>query len=66
MAPGAYTFSTSKREYVTVVNGTLEVKLPGSDEWLSFGNGDTFTVEAGKSFDLKVPCATAYLCKYEG
>jgi len=65
MAPGEYTFGTSQREYMTVVNGELVVKLPDSEEWLSFGSGDTFIVEADKSFDLKVNTETAYLCKYE-
>ncbi len=66
MAPGDYTFGTSQREYMTVVNGLLRVKLPGADGWRDFGPGDTFIVEAGQSFDLQVAVATAYLCKYEG
>lgn len=65
MAPGDYTFGASQREYMTVVSGALRVKLPGSDEWKNFESGETFTVEAGQSFDLKVASATAYLCKYE-
>lgn len=66
MAPGDYTFGTSQREYMTVVNGELLVRLPGSDDWRTFGSGETFTVEANQSFDLKVAVDTAYLCKYEG
>lgn len=66
MAPGDYTFGTSQREYMTVVNGLLRVKLPGAEDWRDFGAGDTFTVEAGQSFDLQVAVDTAYLCKYEG
>jgi purine/pyrimidine-nucleoside phosphorylase len=65
MSPGDYTFGTSQREYMTVVNGELLVKLPDNDEWLTFRSGDTFTVEANQSFDLKVAADTAYLCKYE-
>jgi uncharacterized protein YaiE (UPF0345 family) len=65
MAPGEYTFGTSQREYMTVVSGELIVKLPGSEEFKSFKEGTTFTVEANESFDLQVPVATAYLCKYE-
>jgi uncharacterized protein YaiE (UPF0345 family) len=65
MAPGEYTFGTSQREYMTVVSGELLVKLPDSGSWNSFKPGDTFTVEAGQSFDLRVAVATAYLCKYE-
>lgn len=65
MAPGEYTFDTSKKEFMTVVEGELLVMLPGSDKWDTFGNGDTFIVEAGQSFDLRVSRATAYLCRYE-
>ncbi|MEH6591771.1 MAG: pyrimidine/purine nucleoside phosphorylase [Halioglobus sp.] len=65
MAPGDYTFGTNQREYMTVVHGQLTVKLPGSEDWAIFTDGDTFIVEANQSFDLKVASATAYLCKYE-
>jgi len=64
MAPGEYTFNTSQKEYMTVVSGELVVKLPESEAWKSYLSGETFTVEANKSFDLKVPSETAYLCKY--
>ena len=65
MAIGEYTFGTSQKEYMTVVCGELLVKLPGSDNFESFKDGDTFIVEANSSFDLKVEQETAYLCKYE-
>jgi uncharacterized protein YaiE (UPF0345 family) len=65
MAPGKYTFDTSQREYVTVICGELVVKLPGAGDWQAFKDGETFTVEAGQSFDLRVERDTAYFCKYE-
>jgi uncharacterized protein YaiE (UPF0345 family) len=65
MVAGEYTFGTSQKEYMTVVSGELQVKLPGSDAFASFTDGQTFEVEANQSFDLIVPCDTAYLCKYE-
>ena len=65
MAPGEYTFGTSQREYMSVIEGELVVRLPGSEEWQPYSAGQTFTVEAGQSFDLQVARATAYLCKYE-
>ncbi|KZX73286.1 hypothetical protein A3715_05235 [Oleiphilus sp. HI0009] len=65
MVAGEYTFGTSQKEYMTVVAGELQVKLPGSDEFVSFTDGQTFEVEANQSFDLVVPTDTAYLCKYE-
>ena len=64
MAVGEYTFGTSEKETMTVVSGTLTVKLPGSEHWQDFSAGDAFTVEANQSFDLKVDIETAYLCTY--
>ena len=65
MLPGEYTFGTEQREYMTVVSGALTIKLPGSEEWKVFAEGETFIVEAKQSFDVKVAIDTAYLCKYE-
>ena len=65
MLPGEYTFGTEQREYMTVVSGALTIKLPGSEEWKEFAEGETFIVEAKQSFDVKVAIDTAYLCRYE-
>ena len=65
MAPGEYEFSTNDKETMTVVSGALTVKLPGSDEWNTYAQRDSFIVPAGESFQLKVTVDTAYLCTYE-
>ncbi len=64
MTVGEYSFDTSQHETMTVVSGALTVKLPGSDDWHTYSAGDSFEVEAGKVFDLKVEQETAYLCTY--
>jgi uncharacterized protein YaiE (UPF0345 family) len=64
MAAGEYEFGTSEDELMKVVSGELVVKLPGSDEWLSFPGGTEFNVAANQSFQLKVAQPTAYLCFY--
>lgn len=64
MAPGEYTFGTSKPETMTVVSGALVVKLPGRDDWQMFNVGESFKVAANQSFDLQVAADTAYLCVY--
>jgi len=64
MAPGEYEFGTSAVEIMTVVSGKLTVKLPGSEIWKDFKAGDSFRVEAGKKFQLKVASDAAYLCLY--
>ena len=50
---------------MTVVSGALTVNLPGSAEWQTFEAQQSFIVEAGASFDLRVEVETAYLCTYE-
>ena len=64
MAVGEYRFDTSERETMTVVSGKLTVKLPSTDEWRDYLAGQSFVVDANKSFDLKVGTETAYLCTY--
>jgi len=64
MDKGEYTFTTDYKEIMTVVSGKLVVKLPNSDEWQTFINGQVFEVEKGASFDLKVDSHTAYMCQY--
>jgi len=41
------------------------VKLPGSDEWLDYAQGEFFIVEANQKFQVKVVVETAYFCTYE-
>lgn len=62
---GEYEFGTSTVEYMTVISGTLIVKLPGAADWRSYGPNETFFVAANEKFQLKVEEQTAYLCRYE-
>jgi len=65
MAPGEYEFGTIQKEVMTVVSGTLVVKLPDNQVWQTFHAGDNFEIEANSKFQLKVAVDTAYLCTYE-
>lgn len=65
MAPGEYEFGTSQHEVMTVVAGELVVSLPGSDEFVAYPAGSSFSVVANEKFQLKVATETAYLCTYE-
>ncbi|MCY9870681.1 pyrimidine/purine nucleoside phosphorylase [Vibrio barjaei] len=64
MAAGEYTFGTAAPEKMTVVKGTLTVRLAGEEEWKTYSSGEHFNVAGDSSFDLKVEQATAYLCEY--
>ena len=65
MAAGEYEFSTSQKETMSVVSGTLTVKLPGENDWITFSQGEVFVVDAGQTFQLKVAEDSAYMCTYE-
>jgi hypothetical protein len=65
MEIGEYEFGTSQKETMSVVSGALTVKLPNSEKWVKFNQGDSFIVAANEKFQLKVEVATAYLCTYE-
>ena len=64
MAIGEYAFSTSERETMQVVSGTLSVQLPGETEWQQFIAGSEFIVAANETFQVKAEVETAYLCTY--
>ncbi len=65
MAEGEYEFATSSKEIMSVTSGAMDVKLPGSDGWMSFVAGDEFMIEADQSFGVRVKEQTAYLCLYK-
>ena len=65
MEIGEYEFSTSSHETMHVIEGELNVLLPGSDLWKSYMSGTSFEVEAGSSFKVKTMQSTSYLCKYK-
>jgi uncharacterized protein YaiE (UPF0345 family) len=64
MAKGEYQFGTSTKEFMTVISGKMTVQLPGSDEWLTFKQFDTFIIEKDKKFKLKLDDQASYLCLY--
>jgi uncharacterized protein YaiE (UPF0345 family) len=64
MLPGDYEFGTADKEIMEILSGELEVKLPGSDEWLTITGGQSFEVPANAKFQLKVTQVTDYCCSY--
>jgi len=64
MLPGDYEFGTAEAELMEILNGQLEVKLPGSEQWVSFTGGQSFEVAANSKFQLRVAAVTDYCCSY--
>ena len=64
MAAGDYVFNTADKETMTVVSGTMTIKLSGENESQTYNAGESFEVEANSAFDVSVAGDTAYLCVY--
>lgn len=64
MDDGEYEFGTSSNEEMTVVNGQLDVRMPGDSEWKSYQAGEHFVVDSGISFKVRAKGVSSYLCRY--
>ncbi|MCC0640044.1 MULTISPECIES: pyrimidine/purine nucleoside phosphorylase [unclassified Clostridioides] len=64
MLPGEYTFSTREEEIMEMLAGSMDVKLPGSNEFVTYKEGQKFNVPSDSSFDLKVNEVVDYCCSY--
>jgi uncharacterized protein YaiE (UPF0345 family) len=65
MQAGAYEFGTEAPELMEILGGTMEVKLEGSDAWISVGEGQSFNVGRDSKFALKVAEGGCdYCCTY--
>jgi len=62
---GEYEFGTSTHETMTVIEGELVALLPGTQNWETFTNGQSFEVPANTSFKVKTSGQSSYLCKYK-
>jgi uncharacterized protein YaiE (UPF0345 family) len=65
MAPGEYVFETSSVEFMTVTSGLMSILLPGDEEWKDYRDFETFRVEKGTSFRVRVAEDTSYRCLYQ-
>ncbi len=64
MEPGSYEFGTGSAEVMTVIEGEMEVVLPGETESKMFGKGEFYEVPANSKFQVTVNVQTSYLCQY--
>jgi uncharacterized protein YaiE (UPF0345 family) len=64
MLPGEYEFSTSQKEIMEILSGTVEVQLPGAQAWQTITGGESFSVEANAAFGIRVLTVTDYCCSY--
>jgi purine/pyrimidine-nucleoside phosphorylase len=64
MLPGEYTFNTADKEIMEILDGDLEVMLPGSDKWQAIKGGESFDVPANAKFTVRVNTPTDYCCSF--
>ncbi|RTZ63221.1 MAG: hypothetical protein DSZ29_07335 [Aquificaceae bacterium] len=64
MAVGDYVFNTAAKEKMTVVSGSLTIKLAGEETTKTYTTGESFDVATDSAFNVTVNEETAYLCLY--
>ena len=62
--PGEYDFNTAVAEVMEILDGQLDVLLPGSSDWVAVKGGGSFNVPANSNFQLKIHQATDYCCSF--
>jgi hypothetical protein len=65
MIPGEYEFGTSTEERMVIVEGLMEVRLPGQENWQAYTPGQEFFVPANVKFGVRIKTDTAYICYYK-
>jgi hypothetical protein len=64
MLPGEYNFTTAAAEVMDIQSGDVEVRLADTDEWFGVSGGESFTVPANSSFDIRAKTVTDYCCSF--
>ena len=64
MLPGEYTFNTADKELLEIIDGQLEVLLPGTETWQSVKGGESFDVPANAKFTVNIKTPTDYCCSF--
>ena len=64
MLPGEYTFNTADKELMEIIDGDLDVLLPGTDRWQRVTGGESFDVPANVAFTVKINIPTDYCCSF--
>ncbi|AGF76874.1 hypothetical protein UWK_00289 [Desulfocapsa sulfexigens DSM 10523] len=65
MAVGEYEFGTGSVEIMSVVSGSMDIKLPETDTWQTFTAGESFEVAKDVKFGVRITQETSYICLYK-
>ena len=64
MFPGEYTFNTADKELMEIIDGDLDVLLPGAEQWQTVTAGESFDVPANTAFTVRIKTGTDYCCSF--
>ncbi|GAB4271101.1 MAG: pyrimidine/purine nucleoside phosphorylase [Methylomicrobium sp.] len=64
MLPGEYTFNTADAELMEIIDGELEVLLPGSERAITVKGGESFNVPANSQFTVTIRTPVDYCCSF--
>ncbi|WMJ88181.1 pyrimidine/purine nucleoside phosphorylase [Anaerocolumna sp. MB42-C2] len=64
MLPGEYEFGTGAKECMEVLNGEMDICLPGESVYTTYKKGATFIVPGNSKFKVKVSTFGDYCCSY--
>ena len=64
MLVGEYEFNTVNRENMKIINGKLNLKLKGDNQWKLISNGMEFNIPKNSSFKVEVVEIVNYICSY--
>ena len=62
--PSTLSFNTGAPEVMELVAGACRVKLSGSERWVDYAGGQSFSVPGQSSFDIEVTDALHYICHF--
>jgi purine/pyrimidine-nucleoside phosphorylase len=62
--PSSLKFNTGAPELMELVEGACRVKLAGTDAWVAYAGGQSFSVGANTSFEIEVTQALHYVCHF--
>ena len=62
--PSTLNFNTGAPEVMELVAGACRVKLSGSERWVDYAGGQSFSVPGQSSFDIEVTDALHYICHF--
>lgn len=62
--PASLTFGTAAPEIMELNSGACRVRMAGSEEWVEYAAGDSFSVPGDSSFDIEVAETLGYVCRY--